>query len=481
MRISAILISLLAGLLLAVTASAQSEAEVNQPDSAPEPGPEQSAGPPPGQQMSHWIRKAANAYQSQDIEGWVEATRELHKLRPYNQDFMRQLVEGNALLGNLREAFNIMLKMQQQGLSVDWDAIEAVEPLREHSLYDHLKQLMTEAGQPFGDASTWSTLDSEHAMPEAMAFDSASERIFVGTIRDGEILVSEDGESWDMFASPETVPELASVFDIAVDAERRHLWAAVGRVSHYQGPEAEEGANSALLRLDLENGELQEQYTLSTDDQRNLIGSLTLAGDGTIFAADTQAPIVYRLEPGQEQIKPYFAHPNFTSLRGIALNDDDSLLYVADYELGILVVDATGGEQAWQLAVPETFNAGGIDGLYWWNDHLVAIQNGISPQRVVRLELGPDGLGVTSVAPLAAAKEEFDTPTFGTMDGQMLYFLAGSHWPHVDQKGNAVDNLPDVPIMQLDVDAASVQVVGQQVLEQLKRQGRGVPIDEQDG
>ncbi|RFF28408.1 MULTISPECIES: SMP-30/gluconolactonase/LRE family protein [unclassified Wenzhouxiangella] len=480
MRISAIVLSLLVGLLMGSAAAAQSEAEGEQSTSEAGSGSGQSASPAPGQKMSHWFRKAASAYRRQDIEGWVEATRELHKLRPYNQDFMRQLVEGHARLGNLSEAFNMMLKMQQQGLSVDWDEIDAVDPLREHDLYDHLNELMTEAGKPFGDASVWSTLDSEHAMPEAMAIDSASERVFVGTIRDGEILVSEDGESWDVFASSETVPELAAVFDIAVDTDRGHLWAAVGRVSHYQGPESESDVNSALLRLDLETGELQEQYTLSSDDQQNLLGSLALAGDGTVFAADTQAPIVYRLEPGQDKLKPYFGHPNFTSLRGIALNDDDSLLYVADYELGILVLDATGGQQAWQLAVPETFNAGGIDGLYWWNDHLVAIQNGISPQRVVRLELGADGLGVTAVAPLAAAKEEFDTPTFGAMDGQMLYFLAGSHWRHVDQEGNPADGLPDVPIMQLDVDAASVRVVGEEILEELKKQNREVP-DDQDG
>lgn len=479
MRIFATVFSLLAGLILAAPALAQADAEA-EPSAPAGQSPSEQAGPAPGQQMANWFRKAASAYERQDIEEWVEATRELHKLRPYNQDFMRQLVEGNAMLGNLSEAFDMMLRMQQQGLSVNWDDNEAVAPLREHQLYDHLNKLMTEAGQPFGDASVWSTLDGDQAMPEAMAIDSASGRVFVGTIRDGKIHVSDDGEGWDVFASAENVPELASVLDIAVDSERGDLWAATGRVSHYQGPEAESDVRSALLRFDLQTGELKSQHILSNEGQKNLMGSLTVASDGTVFAADTRVPVVYRLEPGQDQIQPYFGHPNFTSLRGIALNDDDSLLYIADYELGILVVDAKGSEQAWQLAVPKTFNAGGIDGLYWWNDHLIAIQNGISPQRVVRLELGEDGLGVTAVAPLAAAMKEFDTPTFGAMDGQMLYFLAASHWPHVNQEGNPIDGeLPDVPVMKIDVDAASVQVVGEQILEQIKKQGQGVPLDQE--
>src|SRR5690625_7771522 len=90
---------------------------------------------------------------------------------------MRHLLEGNAELGHLDKAFEMMLSMQQQGLTVDWDSIDAVEPLREHRLYDYLNDLMTQAGQPFGNAETWSTLPAEHAMPEALALDAGSGRM----------------------------------------------------------------------------------------------------------------------------------------------------------------------------------------------------------------------------------------------------------------------------------------------------------------
>src|SRR5699024_10196480 len=146
---------------------------------------EASQQPAPGQQFGYWFDQAASAYQKQDVEAWVKATEELHKLRPYNQDFMRHLVEGHARLGNFSEAYDIMLKMQQQGLAVDWGAIEALEPMRGHELYRHLSGLMTEAGEPFGDVEVWSRLGSEVAMPEAMAFDEGSDRVLVGTIRDG--------------------------------------------------------------------------------------------------------------------------------------------------------------------------------------------------------------------------------------------------------------------------------------------------------
>ncbi|HSH27824.1 MAG TPA: hypothetical protein VK972_08705, partial [Wenzhouxiangella sp.] len=353
---------------------------------------------------------------------------------------------------------------------VDWDAIDAVEPMRNHELYRHLSGLMAEAGEPFGDVEVWARLDSEYAMPEAMAYDEGSDRVIVGTIRDGLILASSDGERWETLASAKDLPELQGVFDLAVDAERGHLWAASGNVLYFEGEAREDGVTSSLLRLNLKTGELEREYTIGGGGGRNLLGSLALAEDGTVFAADTRSPVIFRLEPGGETLEPYFGHPGFTSLRGMALNEDGSLLYVADYGLGIFVIDATGGQQAWQLAVPETFNAGGIDGLFWWDDHLVAIQNAITPQRVVRLALGGDGLGVTAVAPLAAAVEEFETPTFGAMDGRNLYFFAVSHWQYANAARSGAEQLPEVPIMKIDVDNASVQVVGKDVLEQLKRQ-----------
>lgn len=479
MRVSALLSVLIAGLLFASIAFGQSSSESADAAAASSSEPAESEKPAPGQQMPYWFDKAAAAYERQDVEAWVEATEELHRLRPYNQDFMRHLVEGHARLGNLSQSYDIMLKMQQQGLSEDWDAIPAVEPLRDHELYDHLNGLMAEAGEPFGDVSTWSTLGEAYPMPEAMAYDAEGDRLFVGTVRDGLILTSVGGDEWETWASPDDVPQLQSVFDLVVDAERGHLWVATGRIPYTRAEEREDDVRSSLLRLDLDSGELQREYKVSARGGRNLLGSLELADDGTVFAADTRAPVIYRLNPGADELQPYFGHPEFTSLRGIALNDDGSLLYVADYELGLFVIDASGGKQAWKLAVPETFNAGGIDGLFWWDGHLVAIQNVITPQRVVRLELGEDGLGVNAVAPLAAALEVFDSPTYGAMDDEDLYFFAASHWHHVDSEGNPKSSLPEVPIMKLDVDNASVRTVGQDALEQLRRQQQESQQDSQ--
>lgn len=428
---------------------------------------------PPGVRLAYWFNQAGQAFETDRLDDWVAATEQLHELRPYNQDFMTHLVIGYARQENLSKAFEMMLHMQQQGLAQDWSGFEELAPLRPHRLYDHLTELMTEAGKPFGDFEVHATLPDGLAMPEGIALDAESDRIFVGSVRDGSILSSADGQEWERFAGPDQVEGLAAVFDLVVDSQRGHLWVATGMVGQFEGFDSERAGQTALLKLDLDSGELLADFQVSSSGTDHLLGSLVLAADGTVFAADTRNPIVFRLAPDGEALELFFGNQNFSSLRGLALSGDDSLLYMADYEQGIFVLATDGSNQGWKLAVPETLNEGGIDGLYWWDDHLVAIQNGISPQRVLRLQLGPDGLGVVGVAPVLAALEAFDTPTFGAMDDHRLVLFSGSHWQYVDGRGRPRDGqLPSVQILETDVGAAELVMDGEAAMEQLQRGGR---------
>ena len=135
-----------------------------------------------------------------------------------------------------------------------------------------------------------------------------------------------------------------------------------------------------------------------------------------------------------------------------------------------------------KIGTPDNLNAAGIDGLYRWNDSLVAVQNGVTPQRVMRLDLDASGTRVANVAPLVVAQPEFDTPTFGTIEGDDLIFLAASHWSKVDGNGLPLQRpLPDVPVMRVDIEEAPQLVVGQEMLDEMRRrsgQTQSIPLEE---
>jgi len=468
-----ILLSVSLVLAPALTPAAAQSADTESAESGPP-----VAAPGSAASLNHWFGRAAKAYAEEDHVAWVEALEHLHRLRPFNYDFMRQLVIGYALTDQKPKAFDMMIRMQQQGLAADWDRIEALEPLRQFEVYDYVRDLMDEAGAPAGDAAVEFTIPPAHAMPEAVARDEATGRTFIGTVRDGEILVHEPGaDDLRRFAGPDSVKGLMAVFDLLADSERGHLWVATGSTSQYVNARPALFGRTGLIKLDLNTGEKLGEYRVLPDGNAHLLGALDQAADGTLFAADSASPLIYRLAPGDDRPQPYAGHPMFTSFRGIALSPDAERLYVADYDLGLFFFDLTAEQpRGYSLGVPPNLNLGGIDGLFMWNNHLVVVQNGVTPQRVLRLELDATGRRVTGIATVAKALEQFENPTYGALDGGDLLLLARSHWQRVDGEGRPIDPpLPDVPVLRLSVAEALEVVVGERLIEQIKQQAGQPP------
>ena len=139
-----------------------------------------------------------------------------------------------------------------------------------------------------------------------------------------------------------------------------------------------------------------------------------------------------------------------TSIRGLAVSDDGNILYFADYALGIFGADLKSGTGFPLSHDPAHLVLGGIEGLYWYDGTLVAIENGISPKRVIRLSLSKDGKSVTRMMPIDVANPAFELPTYGTTAGNDLYFVANSQKGHYGQYGDLKDekNLQPVRIFK---------------------------------
>ena len=117
--------------------------------------------------------------------------------------------------------------------------------------------------------------------------------------------------------------------------------------------------------------------------------------------------------------------PVFTSLQGLAL--EGPTLLVADYANGLFAVEIATGNIA-ALPAPKGFTLVGLDGLSRVPGGNVAIQNGVEPQRVLRIGLTPDFSAVTSVTVLAAALPDFTDLTLVTLVHGHPAVVAGSGW-----------------------------------------------------
>jgi hypothetical protein len=59
---------------------------------------------------------------------------------------------------------------------------------------------------------------------------------------------------------------------------------------------------------------------LPDDNREHGLSDLTVAPDGTVYATDSRAPIIWKLAPGAEAPEPVVEFPGFSSLQGILLH-----------------------------------------------------------------------------------------------------------------------------------------------------------------
>lgn len=418
------------------------------------------------------LAKVNEAYAAKDYQTLVSALERINKMRPNNSEYMYRLVIAYALLDEKSKAYDLMLRMQQQGLAYDFTQTEDTMNIRGTEAFDYVNDMMVMAAEPMGESEAVFTLPESVKMPESIAWDESRQKFLIGTIADGRIIaVGKDGEVTELLRA-DAENGMWSVFDVLVDQARNRLWVSSASTPVFAGFDPTENGRAALFEFNLETLEFIRRYPVPVDGRPHRLGSMVINPEGDIFIADRNLPILYKKPADQQKLKAVLAARDMISLRGIAMQPDGSLLYLADREMGILVVDVEAG-RAGILKVPDTLNIGGIDGLYLWNNNLVMIQNGIKPQRVMRLQLDSSGTQVASVRPLAVAQPDFDRPNFGTLQGEDIYYFGST------QVGNSEQELKPVTVLRTEVDS-SADLVQPDMMEYLRKRGEKLEAQQKE-
>ena len=140
------------------------------------------------------------------------------------------------------------------------------------------------------------------------------------------------------------------------------------------------------------------------------------------------------MRTGADSLEAFVASPLLLSAQGLALDADERTLYVADYARGILRVDLTTREVT-PVPAPDDMLVLGTDGLYLVGGALVAIQNGVTPHRVVRSHSRPGRETHRVGQVLERARPDYAEPTLGVVVGNELYYMANSQWEQFRDDG----------------------------------------------
>ncbi len=268
---------------------------------------------------------------------------------------------------------------------------------------------------------------------EDVTWDPVQRRLLISSVHRRKIISCDlTGDCIDVVSSEPNMP-LDGMFAVHVDSTRGVIWATTAGLNAQDNFQKEYQNRSAVFKFDLRSHALVKRY--APDDGRpHALGDMTVSSNGDAYISDGVSGDVYVIRHDHDTLEPLTSRHAFVSPQTPALNVDETLLYVPDYAEGIAVVHLGTGAVEWVTSAHPTA-LDGIDGLYWTKGALIAIQNGTSPERVVRFKLDAYNR-VASTEVLDANSPGLGDPTHGVIVGGEFYYIVNSGWDRVKDDGS---------------------------------------------
>ncbi|HUK62582.1 MAG TPA: hypothetical protein VLV15_04585, partial [Dongiaceae bacterium] len=181
-------------------------------------------------------------------------------------------------------------------------------------------------------------------------------------------------------------------------------------------------------------GTLLDTYDVAADTNHDVYGDLTVAHDGDVLFTNSAGGQLYAISAKSDSIAAIVPAGTFASPQEPAALPDGRRVIVPDYVRGLAIVDRATGKVTW-LANDAHAALNGIDGLVLTGRTLIAIQNGVAPDRVIRLELDATMTHVVKWSTLEANTPQLHEPTHGVLVGDKYYFIATSGWDRFGPDG----------------------------------------------
>lgn len=264
------------------------------------------------------------------------------------------------------------------------------------------------------------TVAESDLIPEGLAWDVRSKKLYLGSINKQKIVgIASDGLVRDFITPGQD--GIGCVIGMKVDPRTNSLWA--NSLSNTEG--------SGVFHYDLATGHLIKKYVLPADLMFN---DLDVTSKGDVFVTATRAQALYWISAKTDKLEEWRPGLKLRDANGIALSRDEKRLYISTFPDGVTVIDLESGSVR-GLAHPASITMAAIDGLYFYNNSLIAVQNGYIAHRVARFFLNPALDGVEKVEVLERGNPLFDIPTTGAVAGDTFYFVANSQLHNYGAKG----------------------------------------------
>jgi sugar lactone lactonase YvrE len=371
--------------------------------------------------------EALAAYARRDYAAALAATEAALALRPDSPRYLRQLAALSALTGNASAAIACLERIAALGVSADVERDRDFALLQGTPEFRRVLAVLAANRAPQGAVEALAELPGRTGLVEGIACRERTGDIFLGDVHHRCVWRRDATGRVERFSAEDE--ELLGVFGLALDESRGLLWAATAAVPEMDGFTSELAGQAALAAFSLATSELVRVVHVPVDGRPHGLGDLTVAPDGTVYTTDSKSPLIWKLAPGAEELQVVADAPIFSSLQGLVL--DDRILLVADHDNGLFTVALDSGDIR---AVPPPPGATlvGLDGLVAIPGGVVAVQNGVEPQRLLRLSFAPGFSVLTRLQVLAAGQPQLSDLALVTLVKDRPTVIAGAGWDGYD-------------------------------------------------
>lgn len=380
----------------------------------------------PAQQPSPFAleRAAGKQYQAKDFPAYRKTLEQVLELRPNHPRILYNLAGACALTGDSAGALKRLGQIAAMGLSFPAGKDDDFATIAKTEAFQAILKRFDANRAPTTRSKKLFQLADKELLTEGIAYDPVKKVYYIGSVHKRKILkVAANGTAKD-FSKPED--GLWGMLGMSVDAKRRRLWAASAAVPEMEGfTKADDGA-SGLFEYDLKTGRLLNSYLLPRNGP-HVLGEAIVMPNGDVFTSDSASRELFRLPFGKRELERFAGPDPFYNLQGLAATPDGKTLYVADYAKGIFRLDLAT-KHLELLPVPDDVTALGVDGMYLHRGALIGIQNGVSPNRVVRFVLNGKGDRIEKAEILESNHALFAEPTLGVFVGDEFHYIGRAQW-----------------------------------------------------
>jgi tetratricopeptide (TPR) repeat protein len=380
----------------------------------------------------YYRRQAAAAYKAKDYAAALDNLNRALEMIPDHPSILYNLGAVSALLGRKNDSLNFLSRVAEMGLALHPEKDSDFDSIKDSGEFKTILKRFEDNKAPVIHSRRAFSIQEKGLITEGLAYDPVDQTFFISSVHKRKILSFNRNGREKTFASEED--GLWSVLGMKVDAKRRLLWATTTAFPQMINYKKEEDGRAAVIKFDLRTGRLIKRYPVSNNRGPHALGDLVIKSNGDVFATDSLTPAVYVIRAAKDELELFLEHDGFVSPQGLTFSDDERHLFMADYSTGLFDIDPMTKKVS-HLSPLAGATLLGIDGLYFYRGSLIGVQNGVTPQRVVRIRLSRDLKRAEGLEVIEANNPLFDEPTLGVLVKDTFYFIANSQWRLVDEKG----------------------------------------------